>query len=597
MDQREIITIHFLFRSPAKIGLALLIFLSGRSISWSKQLQTENPNVVIILTDDQGYGDLRLHGNPDISTPVLDEFAGTSARFDRFYVSPLCAPTRASLLTGRYHLRTGTVSVSGGLEIMQSSEVTLAEVFKANGYTTGIFGKWHNGQHMPNHPLGQGFDEFFGFCGGHWSNYFDTGLEHNGAMVHTKGYITDVITDRAIGFIDANKDKPFFCYVPYNTPHSPHQVPDVYFDKYAAKGLDDELASIYGMVENMDANIGRLLKKLEDSGIAEETIVVFLTDNGPNGNRFNGGMKGIKGSVDEGGVRVPCFWRWKGKISPGQIMVPGAHIDILPTLTELCGLKKVQTKPLDGISLASALLGANLQTDRKLFTHVAQPQLPIQAYPGAVRSYPYTLIITRNSAKLFDIKKDPAQQHDLAAEKPALARQLTEDYDQWYKEVSKEIQPVPVIPLSPLSDDIVFPTYEASFTGNLRFKEGHGWAHDWLVNWTGNADSIFWQIDSPRMERYVVYLSYTCPPSEVGSVIRVSTGSEHIDFRISEAYDPPHIVSPDRVKRKEAYEKKWKRVKAGTLLVPAGKTKLLLTSPSIAGREVAEIKSVELIRQ
>ena len=174
---------------------------------------------MVILSDDQGYGDLSLHGNKNISTPVLDQFAKESARFDRFYVSPLCAPTRASLLTGRYHLRTGTVSVSQGLEIMQSNEVTLAEVLHDNGYRTGIFGKWHNGEHMPNHPMGQGFDEFFGFCGGHWSNYFDTELEHNGKKMQTKGYITDILTDKAIEFIDVNKDKPFLLLC--SVQHSP----------------------------------------------------------------------------------------------------------------------------------------------------------------------------------------------------------------------------------------------------------------------------------------------------------------------------------------------------------------------------------------
>lgn len=562
------------------------------------QLQRrENPNVVIILSDDQGYGDLNIHGNTDINTPVLDQFARESARFDRFYVSPLCAPTRASLLTGRYHLRTGTVSVSQGLEIMQSSETTLGEVFRDNGYKTGLFGKWHNGQHMPNHPMGQGFDEFFGFCAGHWSNYFDTELEHNGQKVQTKGYITDILTDKAIEFIDANKDKPFLCYVPYNAPHSPHQVPDAYFDKYKANGLDDELASIYGMVENMDMNIGRLLKKLEDTGLADNTIVLFLTDNGPNGVRFNGGMKGIKGSVDEGGVRVPCFWRWKGKITPGSIPVPGAHIDILPTLVELCNLKKVQTKPLDGVSLARSLSGDNQQLNRKLFTHVAFLQLPVVPYPGAVRNYPYTLIVENQSLKLYDIQKDSAQQQDIAMEKPDIARQLLEDYHRWFADVAKEIQPVPIIPLSPSSNNIELPTYEAIFSGNLRFKEGHGWVHDWLVNWTSTSDSIYWEVDSPRKQRYTVYLNYTCPQDQVGSTIRFSVGDQRLVYKISEAYDPPYIHSPDRVKRKEVYEKTWKRTKAGELRISSGKSRIIITAPAISGSEVAEIKSIELVRQ
>lgn len=584
--------------SSEYIRLFLVLFILTAPLhSPGQQKRTNQPNVLIILSDDQGYGDLSLHGNPDIHTPVLDKFARESARFDRFYVSPLCAPTRASLLTGRYHLRTGTVSVSQGLEIMQSSEVTMGEVFKANGYKTGLFGKWHNGQHMPNHPMGQGFEEFFGFCGGHWSNYFDTELEHNGKKVQTTGYITDVLTDKAIAFIETNKDKPFLCYVPYNTPHSPHQVPDAYFDKYKVKGISDELASIYGMVDNMDSNIGRLLKKLDDTGLSEETIVIFLTDNGPNGVRFNGGMKGIKGSVDEGGVRVPCFWRWMGAITPVDISTPGAHIDILPTLLELCGLTNVKTKPMDGMSFAPALFGKSVQTNRKLYTHVAFPQLPIKAYPGAVRNYPYTLIVGNESVKLYDIRQDSAQQNDLANEKPEITSKLKEDYKLWFADVTKGIQPETVIPLNPLSSAIELPTYEASFTGGLRFKEGHGWVHDWLVNWRGTSDSIYWEVDSPGKQKYTVYLNYTCPANQTGSDIRISAGPNHIVHQLSLAFDPPYIPSPDRVTRKEAYEKKWKRVKVGTLLVPAGKTRVTVMAPRIAREEVAEIKSIELVRQ
>ena len=202
------------------------------------------PNVVLILTDDQGWGDLSLHGNTILETPQLDKLAKSGKQLTKFYVSPLCAPSRASILTGRYHLNTGVLSVSKGLEVMDSDETTIAELFKANGYNTGIFGKWHNGQHYPNRPNDQGFDEFLGFCAGHWSNYFDTELDHNGKMEKTKGYITDVLTNAALAFMSDNKDKPFLCYIPYNAPHSPHQVPDKYFNKYKAKGLDNELAGI-----------------------------------------------------------------------------------------------------------------------------------------------------------------------------------------------------------------------------------------------------------------------------------------------------------------------------------------------------------------
>jgi arylsulfatase A-like enzyme len=282
--------------------------------------EVQKPNVLFIITDDQGWGDMRSHGNDIIETPVLDQLAKDGAEFERFYVSPLCAPTRASLLTGRYHLKTGTTSVSKGLEIMDTEETTMAEVFKANGYATGIFGKWHNGSHYPNRPTEQGFDEFIGFCAGHWTNYFDTKLDSGYTEIQSKGFITDYLADKAIDFIDRKKDEPFFCYVPFNAPHGPFQVPDKYFDKYKAKGLDDRLAAIYGMVENVDDNIARLLAKLESEGLSENTIIVFMTDNGPNGIRYNGHMKGVKGHVDEGGVRVPAIIKWPGKIEAGKVI-------------------------------------------------------------------------------------------------------------------------------------------------------------------------------------------------------------------------------------------------------------------------------------
>ncbi len=352
------------------ISIALgTLLLAGFSLMAPQPADAEKPNVLFILTDDQGWGDLSLHGNPYVKTPQLDSLARSGAQFERFYVSPLCAPTRASLLTGRYHLRTGTVSVSRTLEVMNAEEVTLAEIFKENGYATGAFGKWHNGDHYPHTPNGQGFDEFLGFCAGHLTNYFDSELSHNGEPVPSKGYITDILTDAAMAFMEKNAKKPFFCYVPYNAPHTPHQVPDSYFQKYKKMGLADELASIYGMVDNVDDNVGRLLKKVDALGLSKNTIVIFVTDNGPNGVRYNGDMKGIKGQVDEGGVRVPFFIRWPEKIKPKTVQSIAAHIDLLPSLVELCGFPTPKTLPLDGESFAKILLGKapDAPSERVLF--------------------------------------------------------------------------------------------------------------------------------------------------------------------------------------------------------------------------------------
>ena len=241
----------------------------------SESQNLKRPNVILILTDDQGWGDLGIHGNDRLSTPIIDKMAADGVQFDRFYVSPLCAPTRASLLTGRYYLRTGTSWVSKGLENMHAREVTIAEVFQDQGYATGCFGKWHNGAHYPQHPNQQGFDEFIGFCAGHWNNYFSTTLEHNGEPYPTDRYITDVLTDEALKFIEQNQDNQFFCYVPYNVPHGPFQVPDTYFNKYKNLGFSDKDAAVYGMCENMDENVGRIIQKVDELKLSENTIIIF----------------------------------------------------------------------------------------------------------------------------------------------------------------------------------------------------------------------------------------------------------------------------------------------------------------------------------
>ncbi|MEE3220552.1 MAG: sulfatase-like hydrolase/transferase, partial [Planctomycetota bacterium] len=261
------------------------------------------PNVIVILTDDQGWGDLSLNGNKNLNTPNIDSLAREGARFERFFVCPVCSPTRAEFLTGRYHPRCGVYSTSAGGERMNLDEMTIADTFKAAGYATGAFGKWHNGMQFPYHPNGRGFDEFYGFCSGHWGNYFGPPLDHNGKIVRGEGFVIDDFTNRAIKFIEQHKGRPFFSYLPYNTPHSPMQVPDRWWNKFQGKrlpmrhrdpGREDVVHSraALAMCENVDWNVGRILKKLDELQIADNTIVVFFCDNGPNGSWWNGGMKG-----------------------------------------------------------------------------------------------------------------------------------------------------------------------------------------------------------------------------------------------------------------------------------------------------------------
>ena len=458
----------------------------------------DRPNVILVMTDDQGYGDVRSHDNPLIDTPNLDQLAKDGARFKNFFVSPLCAPTRASLLTGRYHIRTGTVNVSNNLEIMRAEETTIAELFKANGYSTALFGKWHNGEHYPHNPNGQGFDEFVGFCAGHTGNYFDPILEHNGGTIETKGFITDVLTDKAMQWIEANRNENFFCYIPYNAPHTPYQVPDAYYEKYNARGLNVKNATIYGMVENVDHNMGRLLNKVEELGLQEDTIVLFLTDNGPNTpDRYNGGMKGHKGHVDEGGVRVPLFVRWSGHIEPSRV-VDGlaAHIDLLPTLADLCDIKIPDSLRLDGLSLKASLLDErNAPSNRTIFTHrywAKKLQLP----NGAARSLRYRYVRTAKEESFFDLIEDPGQKKDISKEFPEQFQRHRAAYRDWFADVSKHWELESLIPCGYREFPIThLHAVQSTLSGTLKFH-GRGFHHDWIVNWVEVDDKIIWDIDA-----------------------------------------------------------------------------------------------------
>src|SRR5688572_27995891 len=373
--------------------------------------EANRPNVVVILADDQGWGDLSSNGNPLIRTPNIDSIGRDGATLDRFYVCPVCAPTRAEFLTGRYHPRGGVRGVSTGQERLDLDERTIAEAFKAAGYATGAFGKWHNGSQWPYHPTARGFDEYFGHTSGHWGEYFDAPLEENGRMIRTKGYIVDVCTDRALGFIERHKDQPFLCYVPFTTPHSPWAAPEQDWQRFkdkpitqtatdASKESADETRCALAMIENQDMNVGRVLAKLREQKLEEDTIVVYLSDNGPNSMRWTGGMKGKKGQTDEGGVRSVCYVRWPAKLPAGHTVtqIAGA-IDLLPTLTALAGVKRVGDKPLDGRDLTPLLTREQVEWADRMIFNTWGPNV-------SVRTQTHRL---DNGGRLFDMAADPGQ--------------------------------------------------------------------------------------------------------------------------------------------------------------------------------------------
>lgn len=555
------------------------------------------PNIILILTDDQGYGDLSLHGNPYLRTPNLDRLARQGIQFTRFYVCPVCAPTRASLLTGRYHLRCGVHGVTWGRETMRTQETTIAEALRAAGYSTALIGKWHLGEHYPYVPHAQGFQEFIGFRTGHWNNYFDSLLERNGKPYPTSGYISDALTDEAIRFVERNRRAPFFLYLAYNAPHAPFQVPEQYFERYRAMNLPPETAAVYGMVSNIDDNVGRLLKRLDDLGLAQDTIVIFLTDNGPNGQRYNAGLRGRKGSVYEGGVRVPFFLRWpRGIPRPGRVEQIAAHIDVFPTLLELCGVPPPRGLPLDGVSLVPLLLGqASQWPDRMLFFHAERRPDPSAIFPGAVRTQRFNLI---NGEELYDLSNDPGEQRNVIAEHPELARRLRSAYEKWFAEVSRECGfRRPRIPVGYREENpVTLPAPQAWLHGRLRFYEGNGWAHDWISQWTDERDWVHWELEVVNAGRYRVSLRYLCPESDLGGRVRIEAGGSSVEALITRATPMQPVPTREVVPRTEAPVMQWATLEMGELVLPKGPVDLAVRALRKPGRTLMELKEVVLYR-
>ncbi len=404
------------------------------------------PNIVLVLTDDQGYGDMGCHGNPDIKTPNVDRLHAQSIRFTRFHASPVCSPTRSSLMTGRYNYRTGVVDTYQGRSMMHPEEVTLAEALAAQAYRTGIFGKWHLGDNYPLRAMDQGFQECLVHKGGGLcqpseprnNSYFDPLLKHNGEDVQGKGYCSDIFTQAALDYIEKNAANPFFVYLAFNAPHDPLIVEDRYSAPYLAKGLPEKTAKFYGMIANMDENVGKVLDALERLKLTENTIVIFMTDNGsaiPEGvNRFNAGMRGKKGSVYEGGIRVPYFIRWPERFTkPQDVDRIAAHIDLFPTLLAACGVPVPAGVQLDGTSLLPLMENpARGWPDRTLFFQWHRGDEPKPYTNCAVLTQKYKLV---DGKELYDLEQDPGEEKDIAAEHPDIVTFLRERYDVWFREV------------------------------------------------------------------------------------------------------------------------------------------------------------------
>ena len=583
--------------------LAALAVLAGLPlVAAAAELPDGKPNVVVILADDQGWGDLSLNGNTNLRTPHVDSLAKDGARFERFFVQPVCAPTRAEFLTGRWHPRGGVHGVSTGAERLDLDERTIAEAFKAAGYATGCFGKWHNGSQYPYHPNGRGFAEYYGFTSGHWGEYFDPPLDHNGRAIRGQGYISDDLTEHAIAFLKKNAaaGRPSFCYLAFNTPHSPMQVPDQYWHRFEKAPLKltgdkkedtDHTRAALAMCENIDDNVGRLLAALEDQKLARNTIVVYFSDNGPNGRRWNGGMKGIKGSTDEGGVRSPLLVRWPGKVKPGTVVTPvAAAIDLYPTLIDLAGIKRVGDRPFDGISLAPWLLGKQVPApDRVLFSHWA----------GRVSARDQRFRLDA-AGQLFDLTTDPGQHKNVAAENPEVAKRLAAAVARWKREVLAEL---------PKPDDRPFPVGYAEFPrAVLPARDGvpHGGVQrsspapncSFFTHWTKPDDRMTWEVEVHEGGRFEAIIHYTCPKADVGSTLELALGRTKWTGRIAEAHDSPlRGKEHDRVPRRgESYVKDFRPLSLGVMELPAGRATLTLRTTKVPGGQVADVRAVEIVR-
>lgn len=463
-------SIHYKTKYARLIAIIAVSFISFVA------LPQDRPNVIIMMTDDQGYGDVGSHGNPYLETPNMETIGAQGVEMSHFFAYPNCSASRAALLTGRYPYRTGVTAVTQVDHFMNASEETLAEILVKNGYRTGIFGKWHLGDNTPMRPTDQGFQEALVHKGGgigqaagpQGNTYFDPILEHNNISKTYEGYCDDIFTDAAIEFISKNSEKPFFTYLATNLPHFPLQVPDERAAPYRKLGLHEDNALTYGMIDNIDYNVGRVLQKLQELNIEENTIVIFLSDNGPRNRRtkndvypgrWTANLRGTKTSVYECGIRVPFFVKWPLKIKPKQTSrVMGTVIDILPTLLEACNVPAPNNVKIDGQSLLSLWTGkADTIAKREFYTQMHYGPTPFKYMHFAVRTQKFKLVSPHDfphgilyqpkdeelqevlsNLELYDVEADPSERINLAKKYPEIVEELLSKYENWFDEVTEE---------------------------------------------------------------------------------------------------------------------------------------------------------------
>lgn len=462
--------IHFAAR--LYLGIAALIgAMETRLLAATEEPSSaRRPNILLMMTDDQGWGDLSYYGNPRLDTPTLDALAAESLRFNAFRVNPACAPTRASLLTGRHYHRTGVWGVHCGRDYMDVDETLISEVLRDSGYRTAMMGKWHNGKSGPYLPWNRGFEDAW-FKNGLY-NHDRASFDYNGVeTVEREGWAREMIADLAIDYMAELRDEPFFLYLAFPTPHTPSEAPEEIVEKYRQRGCGEALAKYYAMMDHLDTCIGRILQGVDDLGLRDETLVLFLSDNGPTRGgqtqeefeeRNPMGWRGAKGGIWENGVRSPLFVRWPGVTTAGETDVPAQVMDLFPTLTEVAGARiEHLAKPLDGRSLLPTFAGdrqPELQ-ERCLYEAQIVPSWPDrQDYKDylpdrSLLSYEQEMLsVVRgrhklvklgasydgNQYKLFDLQSDPGETTDISAEHAELTGMLREKLEAWFRPILAE---------------------------------------------------------------------------------------------------------------------------------------------------------------
>ncbi|QDT43327.1 Arylsulfatase [Gimesia alba] len=516
--------------------LTLMIFLVCCFVS---HLQIESlqakgkqrqPNIILVMTDDQGYWDTGISGNKLIETPTIDRMAAEGVTFTRFYANMVCAPTRAGLMTGRHYLRTGLYNTRFGGDTLGQDETTIAQVLQSAGYKTGLFGKWHLGRYAQYQPHRRGFDHFFGHYHGHIERYTNPDqVVVNGQPVETRGYVTDLFTNAAIDFITEYKNKPFFCYIAYNAPHSPFLLDTSHFgqpegdkliEKYLAKGLPLREARIYAMVERIDQNLNRLLQSVKQLGLEDETVVIFTSDNGGVSRAFKAGLKGGKASAYEGGTRVPFVVRWPGHFPAGKktdAMV--AQTDLFPTFCQLAGVPVPQGIKLDGKSILPLMEQGTGKSPHEYLYHTWDRYTPNPWHRWSIHGERFKLVghdpqgkqgQQEPAGKLYDLQADPGETKDVSRQYPEVASRLRNEFLRWFDDVTEgQVYQPAAIPVGDSEEPVVElqPSWAILKGEGLEYSfDGYDW--DTIDGWKSNAGTASWQLDVLKPGRYAVELSY-----------------------------------------------------------------------------------------